>query len=159
MEGTKKPQLQVKKRQIWYRICCTSTNGIYIIQCAKCHTRRAVEKALKKEDQDQPTAVSEDLAVTGHSLNDLQMIPFVSTRNIFPSLPTPAETRYFLHRFFVHTKTTLFGQPWFSMKYLLEFLIQACISQTKIPRRRIEEKKKLHNAENILILNSLKKIY
>ena len=42
--------------------------------------RRAVEKALKKEHQHQPTAMSEHFAVTGHaifrhSVNDLQMIP------------------------------------------------------------------------------------
>ena len=39
--------------------------------------RRAVEKALRKEHQHQPTAMSEHFAVTGHghSVNDLQMIP------------------------------------------------------------------------------------
>ena len=34
-----------------------------------------LQKALKKEHHDQPTAVPENFALTGHSINDLQIIP------------------------------------------------------------------------------------
>ena len=80
-----------EQRQIQHRISRTSTNAIYMIQCTKCHTqyigearrrisgrfeenRRAVEKALKKEHQDQPTAASEHFSLTGHSTDHLQRV-------------------------------------------------------------------------------------
>ena len=37
--------------------------------------RRAVEKAITQRDIDQPTAVSDHFTLSGHSLNNLELIP------------------------------------------------------------------------------------
>ncbi|KAL9986541.1 hypothetical protein ACROYT_G000708, partial [Oculina patagonica] len=81
-----------EQRQIRQHISCYSSNLIYMIQCNKCKLqyigetkrkarnrfgehRRAIEKVIRKQSLDQPTAVSDHFALAGHSMDNLEFIP------------------------------------------------------------------------------------
>ena len=81
-----------EQRHIRHHITCSSSNLVYLIQCNKCNVQyigetkrhlsdrfgehsRAIEKAIAKQQNDQPTAVADHFTLPGHSMNNIELIP------------------------------------------------------------------------------------
>ena len=81
-----------EQRRTRYHITCSSSNLVYMIQCNKCNVqyvgeikrhlsdrfgehRRAIEKAIAKQQIDQPTAVEDHFILPAHSMDNIELIP------------------------------------------------------------------------------------